>query len=237
MKCFFSDNFKYLSGQREIKPTDWSEVTGIPVEKISAFLNEKTFPDAEQLLKISDFMNYPVNRMLAEDISATENIINNFDFKFLVLDIDGVLTDGGIFYTESGDEIKKFNAKDGLAIIRLTTAGNNVGFISSGFREKMITHRAQVLGVQKVFVGTWKKIEVLDCWCEEMGISFNNVAYIGDDINDLPVIEKVGLTACPADAAQEIKEKVNIVLSLGGGKGCVREFVDKYLSKYTKSPF
>jgi 3-deoxy-D-manno-octulosonate 8-phosphate phosphatase (KDO 8-P phosphatase) len=237
MKCFFSENFNYLFAQRGIKAGKFSETTGISKEKINAFLNKKSLPDEEQLIKIYEFLNYPLNKLLTEDISETEHIINTFDFKFLVLDIDGVLTDGGVFYTETGDEIKKFNAKDGLAIIRLTTAGNHVGFLSSGFREEIINHRAKILGVQKVFIGTWEKLKVLEGWCKELKFSLNNVAYIGDDINDLPVIEKVGLSACPADAAREVKEKANIILSVGGGKGCVREFVDMYLSKHTKSPF
>ena len=237
MKCFFSENFKYLSGQRKIKEEKLAESIGISIKKIKDFLKNKDLPDAEQLVKISDFLNFPLNRLLTEDVSATEHIIKTFDFKFLVMDIDGVMTDGGIIYTESGDEIKKFNARDGLAIISLVNAGFHVGFLSSGFKENTIKHRAEVLGVQKVYIGTWKKMEVLEQWCKELRISLKNVAYIGDDLNDLPVIKKVGLSACPADAAEEVKEKVNVILSLRGGKGCVREFADKYLSEFRKTPF
>ena len=98
-------------------------------------------------------------------------------------------------------------------------------------------HRAKVLGVQKVYIGTWKKMEILEKWCEELKISLKQVAYIGDDLNDIPVINKVGLSACPADAAEEVKEKANIILSLRGGQGCVREFADNYLSGFYKTPF
>jgi len=98
-------------------------------------------------------------------------------------------------------------------------------------------HRAKVLGVQKVYIGTWKKMEILEKWCEELKISLKQVAYIGDDLNDIPVINKVGLSACPADAAEEVKENVNIILSLRGGQGCVREFADKYLSEFRRTPF
>jgi 3-deoxy-D-manno-octulosonate 8-phosphate phosphatase (KDO 8-P phosphatase) len=237
MKCFFSENFKYLSVQRKIDAAKWAAATGISQKKINDFLEKKDLPDVKQVLKIASFLNYPLNRLLTENIKAAEHIINTFDFKFLVLDIDGVMTDAGIIYTESGDEIKKFNARDGLSIISLVNAGYHVGFLSSGFRENMINRRAKVLGVQKVYVGTWKKMEILEKWCKELNISLENVAYMGDDLNDIPVIKKVGLSACPADASDEVKEIANIILSVRGGRGCVREFADKYLSQYIKTPF
>jgi len=156
-------------------------------------------------------------------------MLENFKFQFLALDIDGVLTDGGMYYTEGGDEFKKFNAKDGLAIKALTDMGKYVGFISSGINGKIIEKRAELLGVQKVYIGTWKKAEVLEQWCKELNIDLENVAYIGDDVNDIPAIQKAGLSACPADAVPLVKEAVNIVLSEKGGEGCVREFVEKYI--------
>lgn len=237
MKCFFSENFQYLSVQRKIDAAKWAAATGISQKKIKDFLDKKELPDVKQFLKIASYLNYPMNRLLTEDLRSIEKIIKTFDFKFLVLDIDGVMTDAGIIYTESGDEIKKFNARDGLSIISLVNAGYHVGFLSSGFRENMINRRAKVLGVQKVYVGTWKKMEILEKWCKELDITLENVAYIGDDLNDISVLKKVGLSACPADAADEVKEHVNIILSVPGGKGCVREFTDKYLSRYLKTPF
>ena len=153
----------------------------------------------------------------------------DFEFKFLALDIDGVLTDGGMYYTEGGDEFKKFNVRDGLAIKTLTDMGKYVGFVSSGINSNIIENRAQTLGVQKVCIGTWKKAEILEQWCKELNIGIENIAYIGDDVNDLPAIQKVGLSACPADAEPLVKKAVNIVLSKKGGEGCVREFVEKYI--------
>lgn len=156
-------------------------------------------------------------------------MLKNFKFQFLALDIDGVLTDGGMYYTESGDEFKKFNAKDGLAIKTLIAMGKHVGFVSSGINGNIIENRARTLGVQKVYTGTWKKVEILEQWCKELNIGLENVAYIGDDVNDIPAIQKAGLSACPADAVPLVKEAVNIVLSKKGGEGCVREFVEKYI--------
>ncbi len=237
MKCFFSTNFKYLSARRKIDAVQWAKLTGISEDLIRDFLKRKALPDAEQLLMICETLNYPISRLLTENIQANEQLAQTFDFKFLVLDIDGVMTDGGIIYTENGDEIKKFQAKDGLSIISLIHAGYQVGFLSSGFTQNTITQRAKVLGVKKVYIGTWKKLEVLEKWCKELKISLRNIAYIGDDLNDIPVIEKVGLSACPADATEAVKEKVTIILSQRGGQGCVREFADKYLSAFCKTPF
>ncbi len=155
--------------------------------------------------------------------------MKNFDFKFLVTDIDGVLTDGGMYYTESGDEFKKFNAKDGMAIKILLSEGYQVGFLSSGTNSNIINNRAKTIGVEYVMTGTWKKLEQLKKWCEELNILLENVAYIGDDLNDLEVIKAVGLSACPADAVDEIKKEADIILTKKGGEACLREFVDNYI--------
>src|ERR1035438_3800547 len=123
------------------------------------------------------------------------------NIKFLVLDVDGVLTDGGMYYTESGDEFKKFNAKDGLAIRRLTKSGIPVGIISHGQLSKLINKRADLLGIEYVCVGMeMKKLDILKDWCNKLNIDLNDVAYIGDDINDLEIMHAVGVSACPDDA-------------------------------------
>ena len=147
----------------------------------------------------------------------------------LVLDVDGVLTDGGMYYSNGGDEFKKFNTKDGLGIKMLIECGVVVAFLSNGKNDVLIKNRAALLGVQKVYVGFDKKIIVLNEWLKEMGLQYNNVSYIGDDINDLEVIEHLELTACPEDAVDEVKTKVKYILGRKGGEGCVREFIDNYL--------
>jgi 3-deoxy-D-manno-octulosonate 8-phosphate phosphatase (KDO 8-P phosphatase) len=169
-------------------------------------------PNLEEIVRIADVLNVPIDRLICEN-----------------LDIDGVLTDGGMYYTQQGDEFKKFNAKDGLAIKTLTKSGMQLAFISSGINDHIIKERAKLLGVQHVFVGTWKKLEVLEKWCSELKIELKNVAYIGDDVNDLPVIKKVGLSACPANAVSLVQKSVHIVLSTNGGEGCVREFADRFI--------
>lgn len=149
--------------------------------------------------------------------------------KFLILDVDGVMTDGGMYYTESGDQIKKYNTKDGMGILKAQEKGLLCGIISSAFTDKMVRNRAETLKIKHVYVGRDQKITILRQWCEELSISLNEVAIIGDDINDLSIIREVGLSACPKDAVQEVKKEVDIVLTKNGGTGVVREFIDNFL--------
>jgi 3-deoxy-D-manno-octulosonate 8-phosphate phosphatase (KDO 8-P phosphatase) len=158
------------------------------------------------------------------------NIKPRLPIKFLVLDVDGVLTDGGIYLTERGDVFKKFNVKDGVAIQQLVKSGIDVGFISSAKKsKKLLKTRAKMLGVKFVYSGDKEKLSVLSKWCAKLKIDFKEVSYIGDDINDLKVISTVGFSACPADAVTQIKKAVNVVLRKKGGEACVREFIDLYL--------
>ena len=151
------------------------------------------------------------------------------NIKLLVIDIDGVLTDGGMYFTESGDQMKKYNTKDGMGIMMLQEKGVQVAFLSSGFTNKMISARAEMLGVSLCYVGRDKKIDILEQWRAELGLEFNQIAYLGDDVNDLDCIRKVGFSACPSNALNTVKTEVDIILSLKGGDGCAREFIDNYL--------
>ena len=151
------------------------------------------------------------------------------EIKFLGLDVDGTLTDGGMYYTESGEEFKRFDTKDGRGIIELQKQGVEVGLLSSGFKTKIIEGRAKTLSIKKYYVGTDPKLEILEQWCSDMGIEMKQVAYIGDDINDRDIINAVGFTACPADAMPAIKKIVDVVLTNKGGYGCVREFIEEHL--------
>jgi YrbI family 3-deoxy-D-manno-octulosonate 8-phosphate phosphatase len=154
--------------------------------------------------------------------------------KFLVLDVDGVLTDGGIYYTTSGEQFKKFNVKDGMAIKEAVKVGLRVAFLSAGSSAKIVHDRAKTLDVNLVYVGQELKLNILNTWCRELGFDLSEVAYIGDDINDLPVIEAVGYSACPADAVRAVRDKSYVVLEKNGGAACVREFVEEHLMKKTK---
>lgn len=148
--------------------------------------------------------------------------------KLLILDVDGVMTDGGMYYAESGDQFKKFNTKDGMGIIELREKGVHVGIISSGFYGEAIKKRAEILGIQHCYVGREPKMDILQNWCKELEIKLSEVGIIGDDVNDLKVMQHIGFSACPADAVPEVKAQVDLILTKKGGEGCVREFISNY---------
>ena len=149
----------------------------------------------------------------------------------LILDVDGVLTDGGMYVSEKGDQMKRYHTHDGLALLDLSKSGKmQLGIISSGFTEHMVQDRAKLLGISHVYVGQDSKLSVLVSWCSELGLKMNEIAFIGDDRNDLKVMEAVGLAVCPASAVPAVKSISDIILSKKGGDACVREFIDHYLS-------
>lgn len=151
--------------------------------------------------------------------------------KMLILDVDGVLTDGGMYVSEKGDQMKRYHTHDGLALLELVkTKKIELGIISSGFTEHMVQDRAALLGIEHVYVGREAKLDVLTNWCKTLGIALNEVAIIGDDLNDLPVMQAVGLAICPSSAVAKVKSAADIILSRKGGDACVREFIDNYLS-------
>mgnify|MGYP003323903848 FL=1 len=153
------------------------------------------------------------------------------DIKFLILDVDGTLTDGGIYLSDEGVQFKKFNAKDGMGIRKAISKGIEVGIISHSYSSKMIDDRANMLGLKYVYVGGKPKLQVVNEWLSELGLSRNEVAYMGDDINDLDVMKLVGCTACPADSSEEVLEISQKVMKKNGGAGAVREFIDEHLLK------
>ncbi len=148
--------------------------------------------------------------------------------KLLVLDVDGVLTDGGLYYSDSGEEFKKFNVKDGQGIKLVMQAGIEVAIISAS-SSKATLHRAKKLGIKYVFTGVEDKLPILQQLGEELRISMSQVAYAGDDINDLPILKSVGCPLTVADAIPENQTIAIYVTKLGGGQGCVREICDLLL--------
>lgn len=150
------------------------------------------------------------------------------DITTFVFDVDGVLTDGSVFVAESGEQSRAFNIKDGYALQLAVKLGYNVCAIS-GSRSKVALHRLNSLGIPDVYLGSAVKTEKLKLYMEERGITPLQVLYMGDDIPDLEVMKMVGLPVCPADAAEEIKAVSAYVSHLPGGKGCVREIIEKVL--------
>jgi 3-deoxy-D-manno-octulosonate 8-phosphate phosphatase (KDO 8-P phosphatase) len=153
----------------------------------------------------------------------------NKKIKLLSLDVDGVLTDCGVYVTEKGDIMKKFNVRDGVGIRQVVKSGIPVAFISAGKVQKMLNARAKMLGVKFVYAGDEEKVEVMKRWCKQLKITLKDVAHIADDTNDINLLSSVGVSACPNDAVDQVKSRVQIILNKKGGDGCVREFIDEYM--------
>lgn len=151
------------------------------------------------------------------------------EIKLLLLDVDGTMTDAGIYVMEDGKQFKKFNARDGIGIKLAMQAGVDVGIISHSLVAEMVTARANMLGMKYFYIGQRPKLEILEEWQAELGLEDNEIAFIGDDINDYHIMQKVGFKACPADAVDQIKETVDVILTKKGGEGAVREFIDNYI--------
>ena len=151
------------------------------------------------------------------------------DIRLLVMDVDGVMTDGKITYTSDGQELKSFNIKDGLGIKRAQASGIETA-ISTGRTSPMVERPARELGIAHLVQGREDKLAALSDLVDQMNLSLDQVAYIGDDLPDLTAIESVKLGACPADAATEVKSKANWVSTRSGGDGCVRELCDLLVS-------
>jgi len=149
--------------------------------------------------------------------------------RMVAMDVDGVLTDAGMYYSESGDELKKFNTRDGMGIKLLQAAGLVTAFIT---REKttIVEHRGQKLAVPEVHQGIDDKLALLTALAKKYGLSLDQVAYIGDDVNDLEALRAVGFAAAPADAMTYVLKAVHYVCKKKGGEGAVRELADLILA-------
>lgn len=148
--------------------------------------------------------------------------------KLLLLDVDGVMTDGGIYYSESGEESKKFNIQDGYGIVKLHRAGLKSGIIT-GRVSKIVARRAKELGIEEVAQNLENKLEVYTSIKKKLGLRDEEIAYIGDDEFDIPVLKSVAFSAAPADAVDAVKKHVMYVCKRRGGEGAVREVIELIL--------
>lgn len=213
---FFGKNSTYLLQDRNLDATHF-------------FANGINSASPDELVRFADAVAVPLDLLFRVDLEARA-LARSRDIRLLCMDMDGVLTDAGMYYTEQGDELKKFNAKDGLAIRDIRKKGIHTGIITHGFNTNLITKRAERLQIEFLEVSQVPKKETLTNWCNNIGISLRQVCYIGDDRNDLEVLQAVGFSACPADAVNEVKAIVNVICSRVGGDACVRELIDNYLA-------
>ncbi|OEK05204.1 KdsC family phosphatase [Roseivirga misakiensis] len=149
--------------------------------------------------------------------------------KLILTDIDGVWTDGGMFYDQTGNEWKKFNTSDSAGIIFARKLNIPVGIIT-GEKTEIVARRAAKLNISLLYQGISDKLPVANQICEELGVNLADVAYIGDDLGDLELLKAVGTSAAPANAPDYIKKYVDFVTDKKGGDGAFREFVERIVS-------
>lgn len=148
--------------------------------------------------------------------------------KAVITDIDGVWTDGGMFYDRQGNELKKFNTSDSAGVLFLRALSIPVAIIT-GEQTEMVAARAAKLKIEEVHQGIGDKVSVAKELCRKWGISLEQVAYIGDDLNDIKLLKNVGISGCPANSPRYVRSIVDIVTASPGGAGAFREFIETIL--------
>ncbi|VAW65424.1 3-deoxy-D-manno-octulosonate 8-phosphate phosphatase [hydrothermal vent metagenome] len=153
--------------------------------------------------------------------------------KLVIFDIDGVLTTGALFMGDDGQEYKAFNSKDGHGLRMLQDGGVEVAIIT-GRQSEVVAHRAKDLGISRIYQGKREKLPAYEELLEETGLSHEDIAYVGDDVVDLPVMNKVGLAICVQDGHDFVKKHAHWVTELGGGCGAGREVCELILQAQGK---
>ncbi len=154
--------------------------------------------------------------------------------RMVLLDVDGVMTNGQVLLLPDGEEVKFFSIHDGFGIVCAMKAGIRIGIIS-GRSSPSLKVRCQELNIEDVYMEKMDKLPVLERIVSERNLGYDEIAFIGDDVPDLPVLERVGLSAAPSNAHESVKARVDLVLSKAGGEGAVREFLDLLLKAQDKA--
>lgn len=153
----------------------------------------------------------------AQSLNARINKI-----RLIGLDIDGVLTDGGLYYFENGSQAKKFNVRDGMAIEAFRQAGYEIAILT-GEKTSIVTHRAKKLGISHVYIGINNKLPTMQKLASKLQLSLSEIAYIGDEINDLEMMQNIGLAITVTDAYPAVKKISHYICQTKGGEGVLRE--------------
>lgn len=219
---------------------DWA---GELFENGAFYLTRKETFESEQCRLGGKIAVYEMPAHCAVEIDETEDwiimetMVRRFGYRprgteirLLVLDVDGVLTDGRVWYSQQGEAMKTFSLRDGHGLALVRQHGVEVGIIT-GEENGFVTSRAAKLGIERIAMGRREKLEVLDAWREELGLEWEQIAYMGDDLPDLPCLQAVGLSGCPRDAEPEIRRSVDCITEARGGHGAVREFVNFLLDR------
>src|SRR5262245_61486469 len=169
-------------------------------------------------------------RSSSRKVSRSTNVARKLlsQIRLFATDVDGVLTDAGMYYSETGDEWKKFNTRDGMGIKLLQRAGIITAIVTQE-RTKLVARRAEKLAIPELHQGVMDKLAVICEMAARHGLTLSQVAYIGDDINDLEALKAVGFSASPADGMPQVSAVVDYVCQKKGGEGAVREIIELIL--------
>ena len=153
--------------------------------------------------------------------------------KLLILDVDGVLTDGRIVYANSGDELKFFDVRDGMGLALWSRAGLKSAILTAK-KSRLVSKRSKLMHIDKTYQSAFKKLEVFQKILTDFAVSPEEVCYIGDDVVDIPVLKRVGLAICPPNAVSEVKNEAHYITKSEGGRGVAREVIDMLLKAQGK---
>lgn len=156
------------------------------------------------------------------------------NIKWLFTDIDGVWTDCCIYYSAEGEELKKFNYRDGMGAERLRKFTSIQIAIITGENSPMVARRAEKLNIEHVLLGVKNKLEVVEQFLAKNSLTWNNIAYIGDDLNDIEVMKKAAICACPTDAYKDVLAISHYICEKKGGEGAFREFCEFLIEKQSR---
>ena len=155
--------------------------------------------------------------------------------RLVAMDVDGVLTDAGMYYTERGDELKKFNTRDGMGVARVRAAGLKTAILT-GESTQLVVRRGEKLKIDRIFIGVSDKLGCMASLLETLGLTLDQVAYIGDDLNDYELLCHVGLAAAVRDASRLPKSVAHLITEAKGGEGAVRELCEIILEAQHEQP-
>jgi len=178
-----------------------------------------------------------VRRSSAKNTTRPKNVARKLlsQIRLFATDVDGVLTDAGMYYSESGDEWKKFNTRDGMGIKLLQRAGLITAIVTQE-RTKLVARRAEKLAIPELHQGVMDKLLCVREMAARHGLTLSQVAYIGDDINDLETLKAVGFSATPADGVPQVAAVVDYICQKKGGEGAVREIIEMILEAQQHRP-
>jgi YrbI family 3-deoxy-D-manno-octulosonate 8-phosphate phosphatase len=149
--------------------------------------------------------------------------------KIILTDVDGVLTDGGMYYTEKGDIMKKFHTRDGMGVTLMKKC-NIPTIVITKEKTPMVKQWSKRMKIEKLYDGIIQKEKILKKICQKYDVNSDEILFIGDDVNDVELLKKVGLSVCPNDAIESVKKKCNYICNAKGGEGVLREIADIIIS-------